>query len=74
MLEGNGTLGRGVRGHDGRDSQVTLALGLGEAQGEFIQVAGGDQPSLGGVIAWRQCPVVPGGLAVPDSPPRVLAP
>src|SRR5215831_7534116 len=50
------------------------ALGLGEALGEFIQVAGGDQLSLGGVIAWRQCPVVPGGLAAPDPPPRVLAP
>ena len=51
-----------------------LALGLGEAPGEFTQVAGGDQPSLGGVIAWRQCPVVPGSLAAPDPPPRVLAP
>jgi len=51
-----------------------LALGLGEALGEFIQVAGGDQPPLGGVIARRQCPVVPGGLAAPDPPPRVLAP
>jgi hypothetical protein len=47
---------------------------LGEALGEFIQVAGGDQPSLGGVIAWRQRPVVPRGLAAPDPPPRVLAP
>ena len=51
-----------------------LALGLGEAPGKFIQVAGGDQFPLGGVIAWRQCPVVPGGLAAPDPPPRVLAP
>src|SRR5262249_1333834 len=45
------------------------ALGLGEALGEFIQVAGGDQLPLGGVIAWRQCPVVPGGLAAPGPPP-----
>lgn len=51
-----------------------LALGLGEAPGELIQVAGGDQLPLGGVIAWRQCPVVPGGLAVPNPPLRVLAP
>ena len=51
-----------------------LALGLGEAPGEFTQVAGGDQPSLGGVIAWRQCPVVSRGLATPDPPPRVLSP
>ena len=50
------------------------ALGLSEAPGEFVQVVGGDQPPLGGVIAWRQCPVVPGGLAAPDPPPRVLAP
>jgi hypothetical protein len=50
------------------------ALGLGEAPGEFIQVAGGDQLPLGGVIARRQCPVVPGGLAAPHPPPRVAAP
>ena len=57
-----------------RDSRVLQALGLGEAPGEFIRVVGGDQLPLGGVIAWRQCPVVPGGLAAPNPPPRVLAP
>jgi len=57
-----------------RDSPGIRAFGLGEALGEFIQVTGGDQLPLGGVIAWRHCPVVPGGLAAPDPPPRVLAP
>lgn len=51
-----------------------LALGLGEALGEFMQVVGGDQLPLGGVIAWWHGPVVSGDLAAPDPPPRVLAP
>ena len=49
-------------------------LGLGEAAGELIEVAGADQLALGGVIAWRQRPVAAGGVAAPDPPPRVLAP
>ncbi len=49
-------------------------FGLGEAVGEFAEVAGFDQVMLGGVIAWRQCPVAAGGLAAPDTPLRVLAP
>jgi hypothetical protein len=51
-----------------------LLLGLGEAAGEFIEVAGADQAALGGVIAWRQGPVGAGGVAAPDPPPRVPAP
>lgn len=47
---------------------------MGDAHGEFFQVVGGDQLSLGGVIAWRHCPVVPGGLTAPKPPPRILAP
>ena len=50
------------------------AFGLGEAPGEFIEIAGADQLAMGGVIAWRQCPVAAGGVAAPDPPPRVLAP
>ena len=50
------------------------AFGLGEAPGEFIEIAGADQLAMGGVIAWRQCPVAAGGVAAPDPPLRVLAP
>src|SRR6266568_6784707 len=50
-----------------------LLLGLGEAAGEFIEVAGADQAALGGVVAWRQRPVGAGGVAAPDPPPRVPA-
>src|SRR5438045_3686144 len=49
-------------------------FGLGEAPGEFIEIAGADQLAMGGVIAWWQCPVAAGGVAAPDPPPRVLAP
>ena len=55
-------------------SQVMPSLGLGEARGEFIEVAGTDQLALGGVMAWRQRPVMAGGVAAPDPPPRVAAP
>jgi hypothetical protein len=55
-------------------SSVMLLLGLGEATGEFIEVTGADQAALGGVIAWRHGPVGAGSVAVPDAPPRVLAP
>src|SRR5215471_8582997 len=47
-------------------------LGLGEAAGELIEVAGADQAVLAGVITWWQRPVAAGGVAVPDPPPRVL--
>ena len=50
------------------------ALGLGEVPGEFIEVAGASQAALGGVIGWRQRPVVAGGAAAPDPPPGVLTP
>jgi hypothetical protein len=49
-------------------------LGLGEAAGEFIEVASADQVALGGMIAGRQRPAAAGGVAAPDPPPRVLAP
>src|SRR6516225_671435 len=49
-------------------------LGLGEAAGELIEVTGPDQAALDEVIAWWQRPVAAGGVAVPDLPPRVLAP
>jgi hypothetical protein len=55
-------------------SSVMPPFGLGEALGEFIEVAGADQRALGGVIAWRQRPVAAGRVAAPDPPPRVLAP
>jgi hypothetical protein len=58
----------------GAGSYVMPPFGLGEALGEFIEVAGADERALGGVIAWRQRPVAAGGVAVPDPPLRVLAP
>src|SRR5215470_4912358 len=51
-----------------------MLLGLGEATGKFIEVAGADQAALGGVIAWRHGPVGAGRVAAPDPPPRVPAP
>ena len=40
----------------------------------LTEVAGADQRALGGVIGRRQRPVTAGGVAAPDSPPRVLVP
>jgi hypothetical protein len=49
-------------------------FGLGEAAGEFADVAGADQLARGGVAGWRHCPVIAGGAAAPEPPPRVPAP
>jgi len=49
-------------------------LRLGEEAGEFTDVASADQVVHGGVITWRQRPVVAGRGATPDPPPRVAAP
>jgi hypothetical protein len=49
-------------------------LRLGEEAGEFTDVASADQVVHGGVVTWRQRPVVAGRGATPDPPPRVAAP
>src|SRR5215510_14971021 len=45
---------------------------LGETASEFTDVAGADQVARGGMIAWRHRPVIAGGMAAPDPPPRIL--
>jgi hypothetical protein len=55
-------------------SPVTPSVRLGEAAGELVEVTGADQLVHGGVIAWRQRPVVAGCVAAPDPPLRVLLP
>src|SRR6266480_305221 len=54
-------------------SWVVVFLGPGEAPGKLIQVAGAEQHAQGGVVARRQRPVGPGGVAAPDPPPRIPA-
>src|ERR1700726_3455653 len=57
-----------------RGSPPIAPLRLGQALRELTGVAGADQVTLGGVTRWRHRPVVAGGAAAPDRPPRVLAP
>ncbi len=47
---------------------------LGDALGEFADVASADQLALEGVTAWRHGPVISGGVTAPDPPLRVPAP
>src|SRR5258707_8349826 len=47
---------------------------LGDALGEFADVASADQLAVAGVTAWRQGPVISGGVTAPDPPLRVPAP
>src|SRR5262249_52772294 len=55
-------------------SPVIPFFGVGEAAGEFIDVTSADEPVHGGVTGRRHRPGIAGCLAVPDQPPRVLAP
>jgi hypothetical protein len=55
-------------------SQVIPLVRLGQTATEFTHVTGVDQVVRGGVIAWRHRPVITGGAAAPDPPPRILAP
>jgi hypothetical protein len=47
---------------------------LGDALGEFADVASADQLALEGVTPWRHGPVISGGVTAPDPPLRVPAP
>jgi hypothetical protein len=75
-----GTALRAVAGETGSGgspapvSPVMPSLHLGQAMSEFPDVAGADQLPEGGVIAWRHGPVVAGGTAAPDPPPRIPLP
>ena len=53
---------------------AVLSLRLGEAAGELTDVVSADQLAHDGVAGWRHCPVIAGCAAMPDPPPRVLAP
>ena len=55
-------------------SPVIPCLGLGEAIGEFTDVAGADQAVHNGMPARRHGPVIAGCAAAPHPPLRVLAP
>jgi hypothetical protein len=47
---------------------------LGDALGEFADLASADQLALEGVTAWRHGPVIASGVTAPDPPLRVPAP
>ena len=51
-----------------------LFLGLGQPPRELIEITGADQLAPGGMAAWRHGPVLTGDAAIPDRPPRILAP
>src|SRR6266567_2464064 len=54
--------------------RAVLSLRPGEAAGELTDVVSADQLAHDGVAGWRHCPVIAGCAAMPDPPPRVLAP
>ena len=75
-----GTPSRNAADQDVLHAAVVLASRVipffrpGETASEFANVTGADQAVHGGVIAWRHRPVIAGGVAAPDPPPRIPPP